>query len=51
MVAALGETTGEFALDRTRKRMLGSKQGRAVLNHRPRIKVRAENKLLAHSDY
>lgn len=37
LVAALGETTGVGALERTRRKMLASKEGRSVMNHRPRI--------------
>jgi len=45
LVAALGETTGEFALRRTKDKMLTSKEGRAIMNHRPRIKERTLREL------
>lgn len=38
LVAALGETTGEFALAQTRRKMLASEEGRSIMNHRPRIR-------------
>merc|ERR1711937_7260 len=37
LVAALGETTGEYALDRVRQKMLENKEGRGIINHRLRI--------------
>ena len=40
LVAALGETTGEYALDRVRQKMLENKEGRGIINHRLRIGVR-----------
>ncbi|QDZ18165.1 ubiquinone biosynthesis protein Coq4 [Chloropicon primus] len=38
LVAALGETTGESALERNREKMLVTKEGRSIMNHRPRIR-------------
>ena len=46
-MAALGETTGDWALRQMRQRMLASPTGRQVLDERPRITVRASSKLSA----
>lgn len=41
LVAALGETTGDWALRAMRQRMAASPTGRQILVERPRITVRA----------